>query len=54
MNNKFIEYDELGSGALVYNEVFALNKEQWQAMHESLDQLIGRRSCLMLMVVCAT
>jgi S1-C subfamily serine protease/antitoxin component YwqK of YwqJK toxin-antitoxin module len=30
VENKYIEYDENGLGALVYNENFRINKEQWE------------------------
>jgi S1-C subfamily serine protease/antitoxin component YwqK of YwqJK toxin-antitoxin module len=30
VENKYIEYDENGLGALVYNENFKINKEQWE------------------------
>lgn len=40
LNNKFIEYDELGSGALVYNEIFTLNKEQWAVKSEDSESSI--------------
>lgn len=50
LNNKFIEYDELGSGALVYNEVFTLNKEQWQAKTEGSESTISADDKLKLVV----
>lgn len=40
VDNKFIEYDENGLGALVYNENFRANKEHWEANLEgSLSQI---------------
>jgi S1-C subfamily serine protease/antitoxin component YwqK of YwqJK toxin-antitoxin module len=34
VDNKYIEYDENGFGALVYNENFSANKENWEAKIE--------------------
>lgn len=40
IDNKYIEYDENGLGALVYNENFRANKESWEAKVEgSTSQL---------------
>lgn len=40
IDNKYIEYDENGLGALVYNENFRSNKERWEAKVEgSTSQL---------------
>jgi S1-C subfamily serine protease/antitoxin component YwqK of YwqJK toxin-antitoxin module len=40
IDNKYIEYDENGLGALVYNENFRANKEHWEAKLEgSASQL---------------
>jgi S1-C subfamily serine protease/antitoxin component YwqK of YwqJK toxin-antitoxin module len=42
VENKYIEYDENGLGALVYNENFRANKEQWEVKLEgNSSQLIN-------------
>ena len=40
VDDKYIQYDENGFGALVYNENFRVNKEEWEAIVEgSTSQL---------------
>lgn len=64
LENKYIEYDENGIGAIVYNENFYLNKSNWEANYEgsksavnndnqlefnvSSDNIIGRWSYISL------
>ncbi len=40
VDNKYIEYDENGLGALVYNENFRANKERWEAKVEGSSSQI--------------
>lgn len=40
VDNKFIEYDELGSGALVYAENFGRNKSAWENKFEGSQSVV--------------
>lgn len=40
VDNKYIEYDENGLGALVYNENFSANKEHWESITEGSSSQI--------------
>ena len=40
VDNKYIEYDENGLGALVYNENFSVNKEHWEVKVEGSSSQI--------------
>lgn len=48
LDNKFIEYDENGLGALVYNEIFNLNKENWVTQLGSSKSSINDNNQLLL------
>ncbi|HMX00901.1 MAG TPA: trypsin-like peptidase domain-containing protein [Cyclobacteriaceae bacterium] len=39
-DGNFIEYDELGQAALVYNQIFALNKETWENKTDGSESTI--------------
>jgi S1-C subfamily serine protease/antitoxin component YwqK of YwqJK toxin-antitoxin module len=42
VENKYIEYDENGLGALVYNENFGMNKESWEAKIEGSESQLNK------------
>lgn len=41
MNSKYVEYDENGMGALVYNENFRNNKEEWSQKSDYYESIIN-------------
>lgn len=41
LNQKYIEYDENGLGALVYNEPFFLNEEKWTSNQETYQSSVN-------------
>ena len=48
VDNKYIEYDENGLGALVYNENFRANKEQWEAKVEGSSSQVTNDNQVLL------
>ncbi len=50
VDNKFIEYDELGSGAIVYSEDFYSNKEKWEIRDDGNESLVTDDNKLKLLV----
>jgi S1-C subfamily serine protease len=46
VDNKYIEYDENGLGALVYNENFVMNKERWEINGELYSSQINNKNQL--------
>ncbi len=50
VDKKFIEYDELGSGALVYNEIFSFNKEQWELKSDDSESTVTSDHKVVLVV----
>lgn len=41
VDNKYIEYDENGLGALVYNENFGINKKRWENKEETHSSMVN-------------
>ena len=41
VDSRYVEYDENGLGALVYNENFYLNKDSWIGKGESFESSIN-------------
>jgi len=48
VDNKYIEYDENGLGALVYNEIFGKNENQWSAKIDGSSSEITQDGKLLL------
>jgi S1-C subfamily serine protease len=48
LDNKYIEYDENGLGALVYNENFNLNKENWVSQVSGSESSVNANNQLLL------
>ena len=48
VDNRYVEYDENGLGALVYNENFFVNKESWIGKGENFESSINEKGQLSL------
>ena len=48
VDNRYVEYDENGLGALVYNENFFVNKESWVGKGENFESSINEKGQLLL------